>query len=88
MAVEFMARLRAGITIRKLTGGGKCAAAMVSCDRFKKHCELNPEWGAEAVRLAKQNQQAALRATVTVTVDLARERSAARAGSRKKKSTV
>jgi hypothetical protein len=37
-----MARLRAGSTIRKLTGGGKCGAAMVSYDRFKKHFEKGP----------------------------------------------
>ena len=76
MAVEFMAALRSGQTLRILTSGDK-TPAMVTPDRFKKHCELNPEWGAEAVRLAKENQQAAARVTATVTLNLARERSAA-----------
>jgi hypothetical protein len=52
--------------------------AIVTPDRFNKHCELNPEWGAAAARLAKENQQAAARVTATVTLNLARERSAAR----------
>jgi hypothetical protein len=47
MAIEFMAKLKAGSTVRKLTAGGKIlGAAMVSFDRFKKHCELNPIWAA------------------------------------------
>jgi hypothetical protein len=56
MAIEFMARLMAGSTVRKLTGGGKTLGpAMVSFERFKKHCELHPEWGAEAWRISKIN---------------------------------
>jgi hypothetical protein len=56
MAVEFMAKLKAGSTVRKLTGGGKrLGPAIVSFDRFKKHCELNPEWAVEAWRISKLN---------------------------------
>jgi hypothetical protein len=31
---------------------------LVSCDRFKKHCEIHPEWGAEARRISKINGDA------------------------------
>jgi hypothetical protein len=57
MAIEFIARLEAGSTVRKLTGGGKILGpAMVSFDRFKKHCELHPEWAAaEAWRISRVN---------------------------------
>ena len=56
MAVEFMAKLRAGSTVRKLTGGGKILGpAFVSYDRFKKHCELNPIWAADALRISDVN---------------------------------
>jgi hypothetical protein len=56
MAIEFMAKLKAGSTVRKLTGGGKLLGpAFVSFERLKKHYELNPEWGAEAWRISKIN---------------------------------
>lgn len=56
MAIEFLARLKAGSTIPKLTGAGKRSGPhMVSRDRFKKHCELNPIWGAEAQRISDAN---------------------------------
>jgi hypothetical protein len=56
MAVEFMEKLKAGSTIRKLIGGGKILGpAMVSRERFKKHCELNPIWAAEARRISDVN---------------------------------
>jgi hypothetical protein len=56
MAIEFMAKLKAGSTVRKLTAGGKILGpAMVSYDRFKKHCELHPEWATEAWRVSKVN---------------------------------
>jgi hypothetical protein len=55
MAIEFMARLKAGGTVRKLTGGGKLGTHMVSHDRFKRHCELNPTWGAEARSISDAN---------------------------------
>ena len=48
IAIEFMAKLQAGSTLHKLTGGGKkLGPAIVSYDRFKKHCEINPEWAKE-----------------------------------------
>jgi hypothetical protein len=56
MAVEFMEKLKAGSTVRKLTAGGKILGpAMVSFDRFKEHCELNPRWAAEARRISDAN---------------------------------
>ena len=62
MAVEFMARIVAGETIRDLTSPastGDPAAPfippMVSTDRFRKHCELNPQWSAEVRKLSWAN---------------------------------
>src|SRR5260370_42620976 len=55
MAIEFMAKLKAGSTVRKLTGSGKLGPAMVSYDRFKKHRQLNPIWAAEAHRISDAN---------------------------------
>jgi hypothetical protein len=56
MAVEFLAKLKAGSTLRKLTAGGKkLGPAMVTFDRFKKHSEMHPEWAAEAWRISKIN---------------------------------
>ncbi|MDF0495369.1 hypothetical protein [Bradyrhizobium yuanmingense] len=56
LAIEFMARLKTGSTIRKLTSGMKeFGPALVSYERFKKHCELHPEWGAEAWTVSKEN---------------------------------
>jgi hypothetical protein len=56
MAIEFMEKLKAGSTIRKLTGGGKLLGpAMVSDDRFKRHCELHPEWAAGARKVSDAN---------------------------------
>lgn len=58
MAVDFMAKLRAGSTVRKLTAGGKILGpAMVSFDRFKKHCKLDPVWAAEALRISDANSR-------------------------------
>jgi hypothetical protein len=56
MAIEFMEKLKAGSTIGKLTGGGKRRGPpMVSKDRYKKHCELNPAWAAEARLISEGN---------------------------------
>lgn len=56
LADEFMQKLRDGSTVRKLTSGIKeFGPALVSFQRFKKHCELLPEWGAEAWRVSKIN---------------------------------
>ena len=54
-----MASLREGKTLRRITNGGKLGPAIVSLKKLKKHCALYPEWGAEAVRLAKANAKAA-----------------------------
>lgn len=60
LADEFMRRLTAGDTLRKITSGDKrCGPALVTPRRFKKHCQLHPEWGVEAIRLAKVNAKAA-----------------------------
>jgi hypothetical protein len=60
MAAECMARLRAGSTVRKLTLGLRQAGpGYVTYERFKKHCELHPEWAAEAWRISKANTKAA-----------------------------
>jgi hypothetical protein len=57
MADDFMAKLKAGSTVRKLTSGvKKFGPAIVSFERFKKHCELHPEWGVEAWRVSKINR--------------------------------
>jgi hypothetical protein len=55
MAAEFMEKLKAGSTIRKLTGGGKLGAPMVSHERFKKHCQMHPVWAAEAREISDAN---------------------------------
>jgi hypothetical protein len=62
MAVDFMARIVAGETIRDLTNpvptvdpAAPYVPPMVSADRLRKHCELNPEWGAEVRKLSWAN---------------------------------
>lgn len=62
LAVEFMARIVAGETIRDLTNPvptvdptAPYIPPMVSADRFRKHCELNPEWAAEVRKLSWAN---------------------------------
>ena len=58
LAVELMAKLKAGSTVRKLTGGGVLGPAIVSYARFKTHCEMHPDWAAEARRISKVNGDA------------------------------
>jgi hypothetical protein len=57
-AAEFMAALGAGKTIGQLTGLCTDPDFFCSYARFKKHCELNPEWGAEAWRISNKNVSA------------------------------
>jgi hypothetical protein len=60
MAGECMARLKAGSTVRKLSLGlRQVGPGLVTVGRFKKHCELHPEWAAEAWRISKANTKAA-----------------------------
>jgi hypothetical protein len=61
LANNFMGVLKAGKTLRVLTSGMKRygGPAMVTPGRFKKHCQLNPEWGVAANQLAKANAKAA-----------------------------
>jgi hypothetical protein len=59
-ANEFMAALRAGRTLRRISGGGKkLGPAIASLKKFHTHCRLYPKWGTEAMRLAKANAKAA-----------------------------
>ncbi|MET4277383.1 hypothetical protein ABIB68_005930 [Bradyrhizobium sp. F1.2.2] len=77
LAGEFMRRLKAGETLRRITSGDKrCGPALVTPQRFRKHCELHPGWAVEAMRLAKANEQAAAIVRTKVNLELARERSA------------
>ena len=55
MAIEFLVLLKAGSTIRKLTGGGVLGPAMVSYDRFKEHCTMHPDWAVEAHKISERN---------------------------------
>jgi hypothetical protein len=60
LANLFMAQLKAGRTLSALTSGVKRhGPAMVTADRFKKHCLLNPDWAVEARTLAAVNAKAA-----------------------------
>ena len=58
-ANDLMSALRAGRTLRRICGGGKLGPAIVSSKKFRAHCELYPEWGVEAKRLAIANAKAA-----------------------------
>jgi hypothetical protein len=53
------AAVREGKTLRRITNGGKFGAAVVSLKKFKYHCALYPEWGEQAMQLAKANSKAA-----------------------------
>jgi hypothetical protein len=57
-ATTFMSRLQAGEAVRRMTHGGEPGKAVCTREKFKKHCEAYPEWGAEALRLAKINEKA------------------------------
>lgn len=59
MAIKFMSALQAGSTLRYLISGGiqHADTFIVGAARFNKHCELNPDWGAEALRLANANRK-------------------------------
>jgi hypothetical protein len=59
-ANEFMAALRLGRTLKRITGGGtRFGPAIASFKKFRLHCALYPEWGIEARRLATANAKAA-----------------------------
>jgi hypothetical protein len=55
LADEFMVEFKAGSTIRSLTNG---PAALCGLARYKKHCELHPEWALLANQLARANAKA------------------------------
>jgi hypothetical protein len=70
MADAFKTRIKAGKTIRDLTSPPAGGLPMVSTGRFRKHCELNPEWGAEVRKLswanfAKKSRASSWRAAAT-----------------------
>jgi hypothetical protein len=44
----------AGKTITEMTGA-KSKSFLVPVSRFKKHCELNPEWAATIIKLGRVN---------------------------------
>ncbi|GMP11864.1 hypothetical protein TM239_63470 [Bradyrhizobium sp. TM239] len=56
---ECMEALRNGLTLRRITGGGKFGKMIVSLTKFKAHCAAYPAWGAEAMKLARANAKAA-----------------------------
>lgn len=56
---ECMEALQHGLTLRRITGGGKAGKMIVSLTKFRAHCAAYPEWGGEALRLAKLNTKAA-----------------------------
>jgi hypothetical protein len=56
LASKFMLGLHGGKTNRDMTWVGD--DYICSAGRFKKHCELNPEWGEEANRLSRENTSA------------------------------
>jgi hypothetical protein len=59
-ANDFMAALREGRTLRRIVGAEKrYGPAIASPKKFRTHCTLYPEWGAEANRLATANAKAA-----------------------------
>jgi hypothetical protein len=51
LASRFMLGLYNGKTITNMTSAGE--HYICSSDRFKKHCELNPEWGSEARKASR-----------------------------------
>ncbi|WFU68581.1 hypothetical protein [Bradyrhizobium sp. CB2312] len=57
--LECMKALQDGLTLRRITGGGKAGKMIVSLTKFKAHCVAYPEWGADAMRLVKANAKAA-----------------------------
>jgi hypothetical protein len=58
-ANEFMAALRAGRTLSRLTGGGRFGQPIVTLTKARKHCRLYRAWGTEALKLAAANAKAA-----------------------------
>ncbi|TFV69433.1 hypothetical protein E4K64_33420 [Bradyrhizobium frederickii] len=55
LAEVFLNKLKAGSTVRKLTSGGRHGPPLVSLERFKRHCELDPRWAEEALRISDAN---------------------------------
>ncbi|MDH2402009.1 hypothetical protein QCM77_18890 [Bradyrhizobium sp. SSUT18] len=57
-AHTFMTRLESGDSLRMVVGGAN-GTPICSAEAFKKHCELNPEWGAKALGLVEHNRKLA-----------------------------
>jgi hypothetical protein len=58
-ANEFMAALRAGKTIKRITNGGKIGRMIATVTKFRTLCEQYANWGLEARALAAANAKAA-----------------------------
>jgi hypothetical protein len=54
LALKFEKKIHAGKTITDLTSP-KSKWFLVPSTRFRKHCELNPEWGASIYKLGRVN---------------------------------
>ncbi len=67
-----MAALRKGTAVRRFTNCGK--PPIVTRTKFNKHCAAYPGYGAEAQRLAKENEAEATRIRTTVTFKRAQKR--------------
>jgi hypothetical protein len=75
-ATKCMDALKNKTTLRRIFGCSKENAIIVTPGKFHNHCKAYPEWGSEANRLAKVNEQTAHIFTATVTLKFARQRSA------------
>ncbi|MEH2543221.1 MULTISPECIES: hypothetical protein [unclassified Bradyrhizobium] len=75
-ATRCMDALKNKTTLRRIFGCSKENVIIVTPGKFRNHCKAYPEWGAEALRLAKENEKAAGIRTTTVNLKHARERSA------------
>lgn len=73
---DCMGALQKEQTVRRICGGGKYGRPIVSSLKFRRHCAAYPEWGAEALRLAKANELAANVLRTRINLAIARERSA------------
>jgi hypothetical protein len=58
-ALAAMGSLQNGVTLRRMTGGGRFGPPIVSLSKFKKHCERYYLWAIEANELAQKNRLAA-----------------------------
>jgi hypothetical protein len=55
LALKFEKEMNDGRTIADLTKSPKLKGYLVTACRFRKHCELNPAWGANMYKLSRIN---------------------------------